>query len=74
MLWCLTPLSTVFQLYRGGKTTDLSQFTDKLYPIMLFREHIKRTKLVVIGTDCTCSCKSSYHTITTTTAPQYNIF
>ena len=26
---------------------------------------------MVIGTDCTGSCKSNYHTITTTTAPQY---
>jgi hypothetical protein len=24
---------------------------------------------VVIGTDCTGSCKSNYHTITATTAP-----
>jgi hypothetical protein len=24
----------------------------------------------VIGTDCTGRCKSSYHTITTTTAPR----
>jgi hypothetical protein len=42
-IWCLTPLSTIFQLYRSGqfygwkklddpeKTTNLSEITDELY-------------------------------------------
>jgi len=30
----------------------------------------KLTTLVVIGTDCTGSCKSNFYTITTTTAPE----
>ena len=47
-LWCLTPLSTIVQLYRGvsfigegnqsilrKQTTDLLQVTDKLYHIIL---------------------------------------
>jgi hypothetical protein len=32
------------------------------------------TPVMVIGTDCTGSCKSNYHMITTTTARNINIF
>ena len=47
------------------------------YHLMLYRVHLawmgfELSTLVVIGTDCTGSCKSNYHTITTTTVTSFS--
>ena len=63
--WWLVLLVVETKVHR--ETTNLSQVTDQLYRIMLYWVHLamgfKLTTLVVIGTDCTGSWKSNYHTI-----------
>ena len=61
--WNITLLEVyrVLGLEYPEKTTDLPQVTDKLYHIWAWFE----LTLVVIGTDCTSSYISNYHTITT---------
>ena len=74
VVWCLTPLLTIFQLYRGRqfyawrkpeypeKPIDPSQVTDKrCIENTSPRAEFELTTLMVICTDYTCSCKSNYH-------------
>jgi hypothetical protein len=82
VVWCLTPLSTLFQLYRGGQfywwrkseyrrkpLTCRMSLTNFLSHYVVSSTPRHERGLMVIGTDCTGSCKCNYHTITTTTTP-----
>jgi hypothetical protein len=63
-LWCLTPLSTIFQLYRGRhfywwrkrgyleKTAKLPKVTDKLSSIMLYQVHLAMSGFQTHNVSC----------------------
>ena len=81
-LWCLTPISTIFQLHRGvqfllvketgvsGENHWQSLSHNVVSSTPCHERGCELTTLVVIGTDCTGSCKSNYHRIMAMMAPK----
>jgi len=44
-LWCLMPLSTIFQLYRGGQF----YWWGKLYHIIFYQVHLALSKIQTLN-------------------------
>jgi hypothetical protein len=52
-----------------GHSSNVSTWQTLSHNVVSSTPRHELTTLVVIGTDCTFSCKSNYHTITATTTP-----
>ena len=62
-LWCLTPLSTIYHLYRRKSLTNFITLCSVEYTSP--RAKFALRTLVVISADCILIYKSNYHTTTT---------